>query len=428
MGMPGTLVLGRPSLSVAVERQVMQQTNRNARAARASAPAQKGLSARQQQIAAALDKVRLKEEDPHLQDHVLSWKDFERHARENALRATQELDEWNSLAQEMRDLLEFHAEGLEKFHVNTIEQERPSYGKETKGVPYIYLTDASGHGTQSVAEEVALVLRSVRQANPQAHILFATEFAVMENLRTPIRFVGKDNPDMGTVDPYDKLLSQADKLQIDVLALDDSMIWQWNEKTIGYKIGEWFLSYPSDTPLEKLSEQQLDKMIGTVDASTQGVLLRNKQWTQYLRAVKPFYDIVVVYAGNGHLNSADLPAWDVPIQMAEKYVLFDFYTVEENDAENAFGDKTYEWLCETNTCVKIPSQPQEEEAADIVWDGQSVFYEKFDTRIFKKYVASLPPNRRARFTQLVEKLRQAGFKNVEPEVRFSVYLPDVTQK
>ena len=39
-----------------------------------------------------------------------------------------------------------------------------------------------------------------------------------------------------------------------------------------------------------------------LNISHSGRLERNRQWARYINAVKPFYDLVLVYAGRGHLN------------------------------------------------------------------------------------------------------------------------------
>ena len=66
--------------------------------------------------------------------------------------------------------------------------------------------------------------------------------------------------------------------------------------------------------LKNLEEDQIIEEFFNMDviigASPFGILERNRQWTRYLQAVQPFYDIIVVYAGQSHVVntlSNDLP-------------------------------------------------------------------------------------------------------------------------
>ena len=65
-------------------------------------------------------------------------------------------------------------------------------------------------------------------------------------------------------------------------------------------------------------------MFGFINVSVLGMKLRNEQWATYIRAVKPFYDIVIVYSGDGHVNNSDFPGRDVPVLVGEKHIIFNF--------------------------------------------------------------------------------------------------------
>ncbi|WP_428074628.1 hypothetical protein [Candidatus Avelusimicrobium luingense] len=59
-----------------------------------------------------------------------------------------------------------------------------------------------------------------------------------------------------------------------------------------------------------------------------GVLQRNRQWARYIKALSPFYDIIITYAGSAHLGEKG-DTRNVPDLIGEEYVLFNFYTTEQ---------------------------------------------------------------------------------------------------
>lgn len=427
--LPGALVLGRPSLDAAVDRQVTQAQVRAAKTAK-TAPVKKsasGLTQRQQQIKAALDKARLKLDDSDIADHVLSWSEFNEINRIETAVAQRRLEVWNQLKKKTAEIFtQDMAEDMQKAGVVTVEEKRPDYGKETKGIAVIYLTDASGHGTQTIVNEVKEVMRSVRAANPQARILLATEMAYLTDFDTPIQFAGKTNKNMGTFKDTVSLLSQASRLGVDVLGLDDSVFWK-GDGGIWYKIGNRLLYLPAS---EEEFKEKFSSIVGFVGASTLGMKLRNEQWVSYIRAVKPFYDIVIVYAGDGHIDS-DLPFLDVPFLLGEEHAIFNFYTTERNKVQDEFTVKTYQMLCDTNACVMVPVEPEsepEDSQEAIEWDEKSFLYQKYDVNAGTKYMKTLPAEKQAQWNAIIKESEQAGFKEAGLKLDFTVYLPDVTQK
>ena len=459
----GLPVWGKPAglaaLGTQVERQVVQaQTKANAKGntnaksnAKAARPAAKqnpaGLTERQQQITAALDKVRLKADDPSLQGRIQTFSEFEAEneslTRQFQYRAdllhelTQPIVSMilDAAAQEKKQGNNSLEEALEK--VSTVEQKQPDYGTETKGIPFIYVTDASGHGTQSIVREVNAVMQAVRQANPKARILLATEFGVMLDFSTPIQFAGKTNKEMLITASYDQLVPQANQLGIDILALDDAIVGPLDEEYTWCKIGNRLLFIP--LPYEKvMAQEQWEKIGGFVNVSTLGMKLRNEQWVSYIQAVKPFYDIVIVYAGNGHIDSENLPEFDLPILLGDKYSVFNFYTLEQNKDDDEFLTKTHKMLCDTNACVQVPQDPQdameygsaawqiEQPAEDAPeWDGRSYIYEKTDYQAFRKVEPLLPAQAQKEYKEGLKKFLEAGFKDIYPVSQFEVYLPSV---
>lgn len=417
---------GLVALDKQVERQIVQAQTKAQNTTRVHPTAKQNPSERterQKQITQALDKVRLKLDDPDLADHI---KDYEQFIIENQRTVDYfqtRLEEHQSIAKGIEALFSPEDSNLVAANIITVKKKRPNYGKETKGVPFIYLTDASGHGTQSIVNEVQELMQQVRKTNPQARILLALEFAEMQDADTPIQFAGKINKEMYISAPYNQLAPLAAQLGMDILALDDLMFGP-EEEAIWHKIGNQLLYIP--TPYEQFTEKQWQEIVGFVNSSTLGIKLRNEQWVSYLRAVRSFYDIVIVYAGNGHLNSPHHFELDVPVQLAEKHVVFDFYTLEVNQENDEFSNNTYKMLCDAHACVMVP-QTEENTVGTLTWNGESIVCEKTDFRAFKKYISTLPAEKQKQFSSIVEALLSIGFKNIDPQVQFDVYLPDVTK-
>ena len=65
-----------------------------------------------------------------------------------------------------------------------------------------------------------------------------------------------------------------------------------------------------------------------LDISNWGIEQRNNQWAKRIEALAPFYDFIIVYGGNGHLDPAS-PIESVPEKIGKPGVLFNFYTQEK---------------------------------------------------------------------------------------------------
>lgn len=275
---------------------------------------------------------------------------------------------------------------------------RLNYAKETRGIKYIYVAEASNHDTKTIPAEVSHLLQRVRHANPHARILLALESA-WQNApdQLPLRFAHSSTQPFELVhENYAPLLTAADRADIDILGLDDFVSLQKEEVKIGdviiqtpfqkpeiqYILTQYdpeiansltnyqrlktdmaacadSLSYCRQDPqdaaqLLNISLQALpEQMAGYENAlahyqpilngyrrylqsllldflarSNWGILQRNRQWARYINAISPFYDIVITYAGNGHLgNRGDVR--NVPDLIAKPYILFNFYTTEQ---------------------------------------------------------------------------------------------------
>ncbi len=274
---------------------------------------------------------------------------------------------------------------------------RPNYAKETKGIKYIYVSDASDHDTKTIPAEVSRVMQEVRRANPNARILLATEFAVdkWEDRSLPLRFAHSKKMPFEINPSYEPLLLAGDQNDIDILGLDDNgramdeqtikigdtsikigdtsieisledpqiqrILSQYESQVKEYPEAKGLLRQYSDSyqycqehPQEAIQRlgispeelpQYMDAYINEsyklyeycesvsatilhdfLSRSNWGALQRNRQWTRYIQAVSPFYDIIITYAGSGHLSSGD--SQDLPELIGEEFVIFDFYAQE----------------------------------------------------------------------------------------------------
>ena len=325
---------------------------------------------------------------------------------------------------------------------------RPDYGKYAKQVPYIYVTDASAHGTQSIVNEVEQMLRSVRRANPQKSILLALEFAEMNEPEPPIRFAKQENPFMDIADPYDRLVAVADELDIDILALEDFIELQ-SETWFLYKIGNYFVGFISEAHPDfvqnpkNLTNEEKSKLRGFLFMSTLGMRFRNEQWAGYINAAKPFYDIVIVYAGSGHTDSY-LYTWkDVPELVGEKYIAFNFIAAEEAPKrQQAYEDTTSKLLTNNHSWCSYPvpallkrEDPEmkssycpsiwnvKKQGDDWTWQKKDFLYFKTEKAEKEKYVKSLPADAQRTYRQAQEAIRKAEAEKLEL-IRFSVFLPE----
>ena len=430
------LTVGAPISPATLEKHVRQQTRKSqttkkhkslkANSARPST----GLTARQKQITQALDKVRVKLDDPDI-----NWSTFDMFKQVNekmTKSAEQTLAAWNAISEKSQKLLEENSPDYEALGIHSYGQKRPDYAKETKGVPFIYLTDDSGHSTQSIVQEVKRVMKAVRQANPQARILLALEFAEMTNFTTPIRFAGKPNKDMDIFAPYDQLVPQANQLNMDILSLDDNMWWPIEEGDFkgqtATKVGSRLIIIPESPANLNSNEDLFSKYYGFLGASTAGMYLRNLQWISYLHAVKPFYDLVIVYAGSGHIDG--LPFLNIPLHIGERHVIFNFYTLETNKRADEFAISTYQMLCDAHACVVEPQEEESTEGTELEWDGETVIYVEQDNVALATYVETLPEQTQRKLDAYERELSQIAQVNTEapgPEATFTIYLPEANQ-
>ena len=250
---------------------------------------------------------------------------------------------------------------------------RPDYAFETKDVKYIYVSDASAHGTQTIPAEVIQVLRSVRRARPHARVLLAAEFFVRtEPGVLPLFFhdvLPNDNTEPFEIQAYGEVWLEAFLLNMDILGLDDLIYSNDNikvgdswvaAKSIPQKMFSQ-LGYPDAAPGSSLFNIIACNILYTTEW---GVQQRNEQWVRYIQALSPYYDVIITYAGDGHLTIEYIG--NVPELMGQPFVLFNFYTEEQlPQEEQEFYKKQREINVEEGVEMENPHEMEEGTASKL---------------------------------------------------------------
>ena len=180
---------------------------------------------------------------------------------------------------------------------------------------YIFISEDISHDTKSAPQEVINILKAARNARPNAKILLAQEFLIWTG-ESNASLLKKPGQNSELYSSYPEVTQAADKLGIDQLALDDS-IYMASEGIVGVKIGKYIVGVTPQDKLPLLKYKGCDALYTRwasayqfIGISPFGVLERNYQWARRIKAAEPHYDLILVYAGSGHLRntySNDLP-------------------------------------------------------------------------------------------------------------------------
>lgn len=180
---------------------------------------------------------------------------------------------------------------------------------------YIFISEDISHDTKSAPQEVINILKAARNARPNAKILLAQEFLSWTG-ENNVSLLKKPGQNSELYSSYPEVTQAADKLKIDQLALDD-IIYMAYEKNIAVKNGKYIVWVTPQDKLPLLKDKGCDALYTRwasayqfIGISPFGVLERNYQWARRIKAVEPYYDLILVYAGSGHLRntySNDLP-------------------------------------------------------------------------------------------------------------------------
>ena len=223
----------------------------------------------------------------------------------------------------------------------TFQNSWPDYTALLKGFTHIYVGEA--HGTESTPAEMVRLLQAVRKLHTNKRILLASEFSVTTHLED-FPLVKAQAPN-SLVHIYPEVNRAADALNIDQLALDsrlglDQLVLWEDEKGLSLPIqcGRYLVQRYLSSQEVPQAQELFSTLEMTLNYIPFGILERNRQWVRYIKAVEPFYDIIVVYAGQGHLG--DTLSNDLPYMLDTPDFLNIFFSpTEEGDPQL---DRTYE--------------------------------------------------------------------------------------
>lgn len=181
---------------------------------------------------------------------------------------------------------------------------------------YIFISENISHDTKSAPQEVINILKAARNARPNAKILLAQEFLSWTG-ESNASLLKKPGQNSELYSGYPEVTQAADKLGIDQLALDDAPYYA-EDKNVFVKLGKFLVEVTPQDKLPLLSYTECDDPLYNrwasayqfIGISPFGVLERNYQWARRIKAVEKNYDLILVYAGSGHLRntySNDLP-------------------------------------------------------------------------------------------------------------------------
>lgn len=193
-----------------------------------------------------------------------------------------------------------------------ISPQKPSYVDVLSSKTHIFLWEQGAHSVPETIDTVAELLEAVRKANPNKRILFAAETFRLYGVRNHntfrteqlIYFSDEEKPPhLMWASGYDSLGERVHKMGIDMLALDDMTIV---ETPCGYalKLGDLYIQVPVLS--SPISLEDLSGFLSMLSISAFGAYQRNKQWADYIKAVAPYYDIVVVMGENGHYQLKEM--------------------------------------------------------------------------------------------------------------------------
>jgi len=234
------------------------------------------------------------------------------------LQRAQVLKQKDSQAQHIKDQEDesFHSAFYFKGRPQLMFQGTPDYATDLQGKKYIFISETSSHDQYNLVKHTVKILEILHKKNPNAKILLANEFSVAKDTYVwPIRFADEENENIITYPQYADLEEAADRLNIDILALDEMSYHIDKQGNSHSKVGpQWVAFDKKDKRIKTFSDelgmdfndsrQALAAFQYFLYSNEYGVELRNRQWGTYIKVIKDFYDIIVVYAGSAHLRFA----------------------------------------------------------------------------------------------------------------------------
>lgn len=117
-----------------------------------------------------------------------------------------------------------------------------------------------------------------------------------------LKKAGKKSYFLQATGPYDPVFKMAEEQGIDLLALDDYVLETTPTGNIFVKIGKYLIEVPADVSIPHLSSNRADDLVQLISVSEWGAFERTKEWAHRIKTVIDNYDVVLVYAGSGHLD------------------------------------------------------------------------------------------------------------------------------
>ncbi len=235
----------------------------------------------------------------------LSWQDFltkNQHAKEVEM-ASNKLDNQATLlsAQEVEGSF---------MDMAKVGSHTPPYEQMTKGHRFIFIAESINHETPLAINEAVTIIKSIRKANPKARILLASEFLVWTGEPECSLLQKADGEScLSAGSAYIPTFEAAKQAGVDLLALDDFICTHYLDNYSSVKMGQFlvFVSPKDDVPSLNISSNPADDLVLSAEQfiaiSPWGVRERTRQWARRINALRPFYDIILVHAGDGHINT-----------------------------------------------------------------------------------------------------------------------------
>ena len=236
---------------------------------------------------------------------TLTWKDF---LRLNEEAKKQDLTTVRKEIKQQEQWLKEYPNVIEP--VFTIHNSAPDYAHAFTH-KYVFISESISHDTNSAPQEAINILKAARKARPNDKILLAQEFLKWDGDEhtSLLKKAGKESQ---LTSSYPEVTQTADKLGIDQLALDDE-IFMAGKEGVMVKMGKYLIWVKPQDSLPRLKYKGCNALVSRWASAEQfiaispfGMAQRNKQWTRRLKAVEDNYDLILVYAGNGHIG-ADQP-------------------------------------------------------------------------------------------------------------------------
>lgn len=204
-------------------------------------------------------------------------------------------------------------------------------------------------------------------------------------------------------EPYSPVFKTADEQKIDLLALDDHVIEETGNKDILIKVGRYMVKVPEDISIPDLGVGRASSLASFIKNSSWGAAERTADWANRIKAVMDNYDIVLVYAGNGHLCSTYFTDLQ-PMVGKNLFVDIILYPMENLPKEEADYYEKRQNFSEQN-CLSQDCKIQEEWEKNL--DVQSFLY------TIDSFEGKNPPFWMARDTEKIESF----YKRHEEELK-----------